>query len=87
METDRWELVEAIFHAAAALGPEARGSYVREACGGEPGLEREVRRLLAAADRADGFIAGLIVREAGEVGKSGDRADADRGPDPAAEPP
>jgi hypothetical protein len=68
MDTDRWEVLEAIFHAAAALRPEARRSYLREACDGEPGLEREVRQLLAAGERADGFIAGLILREAGEVG-------------------
>ena len=67
-DPDRWAVVEALFHTAAGMRPEARRAYLRDACAGAPALERAVRRLLAAGERADGFIAGLIRREAGAVG-------------------
>lgn len=64
MDADRWRKLEEVFHAAASLDPEARPAFVRRACHGERALGAEVERLLAAGDRAEGFVADVI-REAG----------------------
>jgi eukaryotic-like serine/threonine-protein kinase len=48
---------ESIFQAALELeSPEERASYVREACGADPGLLRRVNSLLHAHHLAEGFL-------------------------------
>src|SRR5687767_8194894 len=48
---------ETIFAEAAAIdGPEARAAYLEQACGGDADLLREVDGLLAAHERAAGFM-------------------------------
>jgi len=51
-----WERIEALFHAAVALGPEQRGELLAREAGDDPALAAEVERLLAAHDRAGDFI-------------------------------
>ncbi|HUR32545.1 MAG TPA: hypothetical protein VM032_02040 [Vicinamibacterales bacterium] len=47
MTGDRWQRVEALFHAALQQPPERREEYLEDACGGDRELTREVVSLLA----------------------------------------
>jgi serine/threonine-protein kinase len=53
MSDNRWQRVEAIFHRAVELRPEARSALLDEACGADESLRREVESLLAH-ESADG---------------------------------
>src|SRR5215813_2399789 len=55
MESDRWEQIERLYHAALELGPDARGAFLDEACAGDEELRREVASLLNC-DGPDNFI-------------------------------
>ncbi|HKU61065.1 MAG TPA: protein kinase [Gemmatimonadales bacterium] len=54
--TSRFERLEALFHQALPLDPAARSALLDQACQDDPALRSEVERLLAAHDRAGGFI-------------------------------
>ncbi|HEX6104534.1 MAG TPA: protein kinase, partial [Gemmatimonadales bacterium] len=56
MTSDRFRRCEELFHAAVALPEPDRGLFLEGACAGDTGLRAEVERLLAAHDRAGGFI-------------------------------
>lgn len=47
MSDNRWQRIEAIFHQAAELAPEARSAFLSEACAGDESLRKEVESLLA----------------------------------------
>ena len=47
MSDNRWQRIEAIFHQAAELAPEARSAFLTEACAGDEALRKEVESLLA----------------------------------------
>lgn len=50
MTPDRWRVVDTILQAALACEPDRRDAFVRDACGEDESLEREVESLLAAHD-------------------------------------
>jgi serine/threonine protein kinase/tetratricopeptide (TPR) repeat protein len=54
--TSRFERLEALFHEAVHLAPEARAAWLDETCREDPALRADVERLLGAHDRAGGFI-------------------------------
>ncbi len=56
MDTDRWTHVDRLLQSALDVPAGERDAYLRHACGGDPRLEDDVRSLLAAHDRADGFL-------------------------------
>src|SRR5689334_2058543 len=56
LSPDRWKALEPIIDAAIELPPEERRAYVQRACQGDPALQAEVERLLAASDREDGLL-------------------------------
>ena len=56
MSGERWERLNALFHAALELPPEERGDYLDRACGLDPELHREAERLIRAHERAGAFI-------------------------------
>jgi serine/threonine protein kinase/tetratricopeptide (TPR) repeat protein len=64
MDVQRWDRVQALFESAKDLDAEARERLLARSCEGDESLRAEVAELLAAADDADGFFAGL----AGRVG-------------------
>jgi eukaryotic-like serine/threonine-protein kinase len=64
MDVTRWDRVQALFESAKDLDAEARERLLARSCEGDESLRAEVAELLAAADEADGFFAGL----AGRVG-------------------
>ena len=47
MTPDHWRQVEALYHAALALGERDRAAFLATACAGDEGLLREVKSLLA----------------------------------------
>ena len=64
MNAERWQRITGIFHEALAQDSEVRAAFVRDACGDDDSLRREVHRLLAAHIAAGGFgdTPGLDVR-------------------------
>ena len=79
MDNDRWNHVDQLLQSALDIPAVERDAYLRKACGADPGLEDEVRSLLAAHDSADGFLGApaidLAARElAGERSDDGSQA-------------
>ena len=60
MTPERWQRIEAIYHAAYARLPGERAAFLAEACQGDQTLQREVERLLSESSQA-GFLAGLAL--------------------------
>src|SRR5689334_21810339 len=54
MTAERWRIVDAILQAALVCAPEQRETFVRDACGDDEALRREVLSLLAAHDAMTG---------------------------------
>ncbi len=54
MRPDRWQQIDALFHAAAERAPHEREAFLDEACAGNDSLRREVESLLAADSAAEG---------------------------------
>jgi TolB-like protein/tetratricopeptide (TPR) repeat protein len=48
MNAERWQQVKAIFHGAVESDPAARAEFLRESCGDDQELQREVASLLAS---------------------------------------
>jgi Tol biopolymer transport system component len=53
---DRWQHVERLYHDALARGESERSAFLRDACGGDETLRREVESLLAYASDAQKFM-------------------------------
>lgn len=53
---DRWQHVEALYHAALAVGDHERPTFLRAACGGDESLREEVQSLLEYATDAQAFM-------------------------------
>jgi len=64
---ERWPRVETLFAAAVELGAEGREAYLEQTCSGDRELRRELERLLAAHDAADGFLVALDTAAAGAL--------------------
>ena len=82
MDNDRWNHVDQLLQSALDIPAVERDAYLRSVCGGDQRLEEEVHSLLAAHDRADGFLAApaidLAARElAGARSDDGSRAGGD----------
>ncbi len=56
MDPKRWKQVDDVLQSALDRSPEERDAFLREACGGDEALEREVRSLLTLDARAEGFL-------------------------------
>ncbi len=56
MNPEHWRRLEEIFHEAAALSPEERAAFLDRACLDDAALRASVERLIAANDRAIGFL-------------------------------
>ena len=54
-----WDRVRALFHDAADRPPNERAAYLLAECAGDEVLCHEVESLLAAHDRAEGFLEGV----------------------------
>ena len=58
MDPERWNHVDRLLQSALDRPAAERDVFLRIACDGDAQLEAELRSLLAAHDRADGFLAG-----------------------------
>src|SRR5436305_4049082 len=56
MDSARWRQIEELFHAALACELEARREFVRDKCGRDLELLRELESMLARADEAGSFL-------------------------------
>ncbi|MGD9560983.1 MAG: protein kinase [Pyrinomonadaceae bacterium] len=56
MSPERWQKIEAVFQAAADLPRTEQKSFLKAECGPDDELRREVERLLASDESAEGFI-------------------------------
>src|SRR5262249_54505229 len=56
MNPERWTKLEQLFQSALDLPADRRPGYVRDACGNDDGMRREVESLLSSYDRAADFI-------------------------------
>ena len=82
MDPERWNHVDKLLQSALDIPAAERDAFLRSACGGDQRLEDEVRSLLAAHDRADGFLGApaidLAARQlAGERSDDGSQAGRD----------
>jgi serine/threonine protein kinase len=56
MKVERWRQIDALLDAALERGPSERSDFLRQACGGDEELRKEVESLLAAHLKAGSFI-------------------------------
>jgi serine/threonine protein kinase len=56
MEAERWVQVDSLLQSALGYPPDERDAFLREACNGDLTLEREVRSLLVAHEKAGNFL-------------------------------
>ena len=56
MDSERWKRVDGVLQSALDREPEQRDAFLREACGGDEMLEREVRSLLLSEKQAGRFL-------------------------------
>jgi hypothetical protein len=56
MERERLQQIERLFHAALAVEENQRPDFLKEACGTDESLRREVESLLAYRSEAETFI-------------------------------
>jgi len=56
MDSERWKQVEALLQSVLECPPDQRDAFLRQSCAGDEALEREVRSLLTAQQRAEGFL-------------------------------
>jgi serine/threonine protein kinase/Tol biopolymer transport system component len=67
MTPERWQQVDRLLQEALEREPEARASFLSEACRHDDSLRREVEALLAAGDRAGGFLQSPALEDAGAL--------------------
>ena len=58
MTTDRWQLVERIYHSALEREGEERAAFLAKACSGDDLLRQDVESLLAYEKQAENFMEG-----------------------------
>ena len=56
MEPERLRQIEQLFHSAVTMEKDRRADFLREACGADESLRREVESLLAYRSEAESFI-------------------------------
>jgi eukaryotic-like serine/threonine-protein kinase len=56
MNKDLWRRAEELFHAALERPPEARRTFLDEACGGDAELRRQVEMLVSKDEQAGSFL-------------------------------
>lgn len=70
MTSDRWNLIEEIFHGALELPPAERKRYVEKACENDQELLPEVESLLEGDDDAESALRSLIAADLKEVAQA-----------------
>src|SRR5262245_30007733 len=82
MDAERWNQVDNLLQSVLECPSAERDAFLRRACAGDEHLEREVRSLLAAHDRADAFlVVPAIARAAASELTASSPGDVSAGPD------
>ncbi len=56
MDPERWKQVDYLLQSALRRPPSEREAFLRQACGSDQALEREVRSLLTSHEEAGSFL-------------------------------
>jgi len=64
MDSDRWKQVDSLLQSALERPPEERDAFLRNACGGDEALEREVRSLVRSQQQAGSFLENAAIEVA-----------------------
>jgi len=56
MDSERWKQVDSLLQSVLERPPEVRDAFLRQACGDDEALEREVRSLLISQQQAGSFL-------------------------------
>src|SRR5882757_4164298 len=67
MDPQQWQQVDNLLHLVLDRPPEDRDAFLRQACGGDEALEREVRSLLTAQEQAGNFLQNLAIEVAAQA--------------------
>ena len=67
MESNRWERVQALFHAASQLEAARQAEYLRAECGGDLDLMDDVLTMVEEDQRASGLLDGGVENLAGRA--------------------
>jgi eukaryotic-like serine/threonine-protein kinase len=81
MDPERWNHVDKLLQSALDRPATERDVFLRSACGGDAQLESELRSLLAAHDRADGFLGAPAIELAARQAVSQSDGDGQAGRD------
>jgi eukaryotic-like serine/threonine-protein kinase len=68
MKTERWQQISQLYDAAMARDEVQRAAFLRDACGGDLALQREVESLLARDEGAESFLERPPAFESGDSG-------------------
>src|SRR5271166_5477290 len=71
MDSDRWKQIDGLLQSALERPPDERDAFLRQACGGDEALEREVRSLLASQQAAGSFLDSPAIEVAARAIASG----------------
>ncbi len=74
MDREKWQQVSGIFEGALALAPPDRAAYLKEQCGNDDSLRREIELLIESHQKAIGnnFMSGHAVERAAPVLAAGE---------------
>lgn len=64
MDSERWKQIDNLLQATLDRAPSERFRFLRQACGGDEALEREVRSLLSSHRQAGNFLEGTAIEMA-----------------------
>src|SRR5882757_6491650 len=67
MDPQQWQQVDNLLHLVLDRPPEDRDAFLRQACGGDEALEREVRSLLTAQEQAGSFLQNPAIEVAAQA--------------------
>jgi eukaryotic-like serine/threonine-protein kinase len=81
MDSDRWKQVDNLLQLVLERPPEERGAFLRRASTGDEALEREVRSLLTAQQRAGSFLDNPAIEMAARAAGREHGTDAQEGSD------
>ncbi len=81
MDSDRWKQVDRLLQLVLERPPEERDAFLRHAATGDEALEREVRSLLTAQQRAGSFLDNPAIEMAARAAVRQQRTDAQEGGD------
>jgi len=67
MNSERWEQIERVYHAALERDPIERSEYLNQACAGDDALRQEVGSLLAQEHRNDNILGNSVAELAANM--------------------